>query len=59
MLISNKAAPYKFEYEIVGEGYDWYIYKEVINWINAQVGKRFATVEKGYEYVLNKTYGTL
>lgn len=59
MLISNKAAPYKFEYEIVGEGYDWYVYKEVINWINAQVGKRFATVEKGYEYVLNKTYGTL
>jgi len=33
-MISNKTTPYKFEYEIVGEAYDWYQYKEIVFWIN-------------------------
>lgn len=33
-IISNKTQPNKFEYEIVGEGYDWWPYKPVIQWIN-------------------------
>lgn len=36
-LISNKAAPAKFEYEIVGEGYEWFEYKPIVEWINKQV----------------------
>jgi hypothetical protein len=33
-IISNKTKPYKFEYEIVGEGYEWYKYKPFIQWAN-------------------------
>ena len=24
----------KFEYEVVGEGYEWYEYKDIIYWAN-------------------------
>lgn len=34
-IVSNKTQPNKFEYEIVGEGYDWYKYKPFIIWANA------------------------
>ena len=33
-LLSNKTAPTKFEYEIVGEGYEWFEYKPIVEWIN-------------------------
>jgi hypothetical protein len=33
-MISNKTQPKEFEFEIVGESYDWYKYKNIINWIN-------------------------
>lgn len=33
-IVSNKTEPYKFEYEIVGEGYDWFKYKPFIHWAN-------------------------
>lgn len=33
-IISNKTAPNKFEYEVVGEGYEWYKYKPIVKWIN-------------------------
>ena len=36
-LLSNKAAPSKFEYEVVGEGYEWFEYKPIVEWINKQV----------------------
>lgn len=36
-ILSNKAQPGKFEFEIVGEGYEWWPYKEVIHWANSQV----------------------
>ena len=32
-IISNKAEPQAFTIEVVGEGYDWYKYKEVISWM--------------------------
>lgn len=35
-LLSNKAAPAKFEYEVVGEGYEWFEYKPIVEWINKQ-----------------------
>lgn len=34
LMISNKTQPEEFEFEIVGESYDWYKYKNIINWIN-------------------------
>jgi hypothetical protein len=32
-IISNKAEPNSFTFEVVGEGYDWYKYKEVLSWM--------------------------
>lgn len=57
MIISNKAAPYKFEYEVVGEAYDWYIYKPVIAWINKHAVNENLNAQ--YLYVLSNSYGTL
>lgn len=36
-LLSNKAAPAKFEYEVVGEGYEWFEYKPIVEWINKKL----------------------
>jgi hypothetical protein len=33
-ILSNKAAPAKFEYEVVGEGYEWFEYKPIVEWVN-------------------------
>ena len=54
-IISNKTAPKKFEYEVVGEGYDWYIYKPVIGWI----GNHYDNIDVGYKEVLSTSYKNL
>lgn len=55
-LISNKTEPYKFEYEVVGESYQWFEYKPIIFWINEQVSKGvFSTLEEGYKEVLSSS----
>lgn len=36
-MLSNKTAPDKFEFELVGEGYEWFEYKPIVEWINKQV----------------------
>jgi hypothetical protein len=33
-MLSTKTEPNKFEYEIIGEGYEWWPYKPVIHWAN-------------------------
>ena len=33
-ILANKTAPAKFEYEVVGEGYEWFEYKPIVEWIN-------------------------
>lgn len=33
-IISNKAQPYAFDYEVVGEGYEWHMYKDIVCWLN-------------------------
>lgn len=65
-IISNKAEPYKFEYEIVGEAYEWYEYKEIVHWINQKVkdgvfvgSTTKDALENGYKYVLGNTLGTI
>ena len=70
-IISNKTAPNKFEYEIVGEGYDWFYLKPVIIWINQKFKEceekedySHGTTEKDrfefwYKEVLSKDYTTL
>lgn len=59
-LISNKAAPKSFEFEVVGEGYDWYEYKDIIVWINDKfLDDIFGTIEDGYKKVLSTSYGDL
>ena len=57
-IISNKTAPNKFEYEIVGEGYDWYELKPVILWINKKSTNK-QDFERLYQEVLTKSYNDL
>ena len=57
-IISNKTAPNKFEYEIVGEGYDWYELKPVILWINKKSTNK-QDFEFYYKEVLTKSYNDL
>lgn len=60
MIISNKTAPKKFEYEVVGEGYDWYIYKAAIGWINIHKDDLFnGNLDDGYKFVLTTPYKKL
>lgn len=33
-IIQNKTNPIEFEYEVVGETYDWYKYKDIIQYLN-------------------------
>lgn len=59
-IISNKAEPYKFEYEVVGEAYAWYEYKEIVYWINEKVKNGiFVDPESAYKYVLSNTIGII
>ena len=63
-IISNKTEPYKFEYEVVGEGYEWYELKPVIKWIHDRVNKGLPNntenlLDYWYKEVLNNTYGDL
>lgn len=52
-IISNKAQPNKFEYEIVGEGYEWWQYKPVVHWANQKVKDGiFPTLYSAYAYIL-------
>lgn len=57
-IISNKTVPNKFEYEIVGEGYDWFDLKPVILWINKNATDQ-TSFENLYKEVLTKTYDQL
>lgn len=54
-MISNKAAPDRFEYEVVGEAYDWFEYKAIIVWANLHA-KDFGTLEDAYKYILQTPY---
>lgn len=57
-IISNKTAPNKFEYEVVGEGYDWWDLKPVVLWINQNsINKK--EFEDNYKEVLSTPYDTL
>lgn len=55
-ILANKAAPAKFEYEVVGEGYEWFEYKPVVEWINKKtVEAPKSDPDYWWKYVLNKT----
>ena len=55
-ILSNKAEPDKFEYEVVGEGYEWFDYKPIVQWIN-KMSKEDPKSDPDYwwKYVLGKT----
>lgn len=56
-IISNKSQPNKFEYEIVGEGYDWWPYKPIIQWINerTEISPNANDSDYWWREVLSKT----
>lgn len=55
-MLSNKAEPNKFEFEVVGEGYEWFDYKPIVEWINAQeLPKDETDPDYWWKYVLGKT----
>ena len=58
LLISNKAKPEEFSFEIVGESYDWFNYKDIINWINEKSANESAR-RNFYSFVLKHTQGEL
>jgi hypothetical protein len=54
-IISNKTKPNKFEYEIVGEGYEWWQYKPVIFWANKKVEEgEFPDLYTAYREILSR-----
>ena len=57
-ILANKAAPAKFEYEVVGEGYEWFEYKPIIEWINKQ-DTSVKSLDDWYKEVLNNHSITL
>ena len=67
-IISNKAEPSSFEFEIVGESYDWREYKDIIVWIsnNAQqinsdlhLPSTDNYIQDAYIYVLSNNLSTI
>ena len=65
-IISNKTEPHKFEFEVVGEAYDWYKYKPVLKWIADQITVSTDNEEEynkqlneQFIYVLTHPYGEL
>jgi hypothetical protein len=51
-------APDKFEYEVVGEGYEWFEFKPIVEWINRKAVEENPTnpdYDKWFRIVLNKT----
>ena len=58
LLISNKAKPEEFSFEIVGESYDWFTYKDIINWINENSPTDTMRKEL-YRLVLSNTQGMI
>lgn len=57
-MISNKAEPYKIEYEVVGEGYEWFEWKPVILWCNQHVDADHTLLDR-YKEVLSHSLGWL
>lgn len=59
-IIANKTKPNKFEYEIIGEGYEWWYYKPIIHWANKKVSEqKFQTLEEAYIQILKNDVETL
>lgn len=54
MLISNKAEPESFTYEIVGESYEWFKYKPLIEWLNS-VSEDDRELKRKYQEALTLT----
>ena len=50
-IISNKSKPKEFEFEIVGEGYDWYKYKDVIQFLNDRVTDNYNLEDSYSDYL--------
>ena len=61
-ILSNKAAPAKFEYEVIGEGYEWFEFKPIVEWINKKAVEEsplYPDYDKWFKVVLNQTSSTL
>ena len=53
-IISNKAEPKSFDYEVVGEGYEWFLYKDIVTWINDLFLKENTLFSESLEILLNE-----
>lgn len=60
LMISNKAEPGKFEFEVVGEGYEWFDYKPIVLWANQKVEEeKFKDLDAAYDYIIGKDSKTI
>jgi len=57
-ILANKAAPAKFEYEVVGEGYEWFEFKPIVEWVNKKAKESF-DLDYWYLQVLDKNSATI
>lgn len=58
-LLSNKTSPDKFEFEVVGEGYEWFEFKPIVEWINKQIVPKGESEDYWWIEVLGKKSGDL
>jgi hypothetical protein len=61
-ILSNKTAPDKFEYEVVGEGYKWFELKPIVEWINYKAQEENPenpNYDKWFKVVLGKSSQTI
>jgi hypothetical protein len=54
-LVSNKAIPESFVFEVVGEAYEFYDYKDEIKFINDRVPSLYPTLDASYKAYLLST----
>ena len=50
-IISNKSKPKEFEFEVVGEGYDWFNYKDQIIFLNDRVTDNYNLEDSYSDYL--------
>jgi hypothetical protein len=54
MIASNNVKPEELQFEIVGDSYDWWKYKDIIRFVNS-ISANEEELQLNYLYLLTKT----
>lgn len=68
-IISNKVEPMKFEFEVVGECYEWMEYKYILGWVWKRINEELENnpddlteeqiIDKWFKYTLDNSIGAI